>query len=339
MHKKYWFLVLLFLTIICTTTSGQRKEFIYTKESKPILNRRQMVVNCLKSMNKDRSNSTAVSICECQMDKINGHFTSKQYRSVTSQNVIDISALIKSDTALEKQITECYTSSGVSVLLQAEGFEKEFVENCKENLEKSTERSLDAAKIDRFCNCQLNLVKSKKITDAQMETLSNPNSLLFYEMMSTCGNPFEAHETIDKGWSINAANDINGPDVDTIKVLNMNGMTYVRIKTGSMVQFWLLDTGASDMLINKEMEETLKTEGLLGNSNYLGTAEYEMANGVIDTCRTYRMNKIQIGNYTLNNIVVAVTDKGKRIIAGKGLLNKFTTWVLNNRESTLILNK
>lgn len=298
-----------------------------------------MIANCLKSMNKDRSNSTAVSICECQMDKISGHFTSKQYRSVTSQGVIDISKLISADSAIERQIRECYTGSGVSVLLQAEGFEKQFIDNCKENLQKSTERSLDPNKIDKFCNCQLNLVKSKKITDAQMETLSNPNSLFFYEMMSTCGNPFEVSETIDRGWSEKLVNDITGPADDTIKILTMNGMTYVRIITGSMTQFWLLDTGASDMLINNEMEGTLKAEGIIGTDNYLGTAEYEMANGVVDTCRRYRINNIQIGRFSLDNIIVAVTDKGKRIIAGKGLLNKFSNWVLNNKDNMLILSK
>ena len=45
-----------------------------------------------------------------------------------------------------------------------------------------------------------------------------------------------------------------------------------------MVKFRLSDTGAADMLINKDME-TLKSEGLLGNNNYLGTAKYEMGNG------------------------------------------------------------
>ncbi|HEX8278397.1 MAG TPA: retroviral-like aspartic protease family protein [Segetibacter sp.] len=339
MLKKYSFPIFIFSCLLSLQTLAQRKEFIYTKDAKPILDRKQMVNNCLKGMNKDRSNSTALSICQCQVDKIDWHFTAKQYRQFTKGGIIDITGLVKSDSVLEKQLNACYTNSGVSVLLQAEGFEKEFIENCKANLQKSTERNLDANKVQRFCSCQLNMVKSKKITDAEMETLSNPNSLLFYEMMYTCGNPFEDNKTLDKGWTSTSANDIKGPESDTIKILTMNGMTYVRIKTGSMIQFWLLDTGAADMLINKDMEETLKDEGLIGNNNYLGTAEYEMANGMIDTCRRYRMNNIQMGGYSLDNIIVAVTDKGKRIIAGKGLLNKFTNWVLNNKENTLVLSK
>jgi hypothetical protein len=339
MIRNFYVFIVLLLCLLALQSQAQRKNFIYTKDSKPILNRKQMVDNCLKSMNKDRSNATALSICECQIEKINRHFTSRQYREYTNRGVIDVGAMVKADADLEKQFNGCFTNSGVSILLQAEGFEKEFVDNCKTNIQKSTERNLDLNKVNAFCACQLSMVKSKKITDAEMETLSNPNSLLFYEMMYTCGNPFEDSKTIDKGWTSTSINDIKGPANDTIKVLTMNGMTYVRIKSGSMVQFWLLDTGAADMLINKEMEETLKTEGLLGDNNYLGTAEYEMANGMIDTCRRYTMNNIQIGSYTLNNIVIAVTDKGKRIIAGKGLLNKFTNWVLNNKDNTLVLSK
>jgi predicted aspartyl protease len=172
-----------------------------------------------------------------------------------------------------------------------------------------------------------------------MADLSNPNSLLFYEMMSTCGNPFSDKDDIDNSWSEKATNDIKGPSIDTIKVVTLNGMTYVRMKTGSMVLFWLLDTGAADLLINKDMETTLKSEGVLTENNYLGTGVYEMANGMVDTCRKYRMNNIRIGEYSIDNIVVAVTDKGKKIIAGKSLLNKFSNWILDNKQNNLILKR
>ena len=172
-----------------------------------------------------------------------------------------------------------------------------------------------------------------------METLSNPNSLLFYEIMYKCGDPFSNEEPQDKNWNRNLEKDIIGPSSDTIKILTLNGMTYVKVKIGSSTQFWLFDTGASDLLINKEMEKDLKNENIIIDSNYLGIGEYEMANGVIDTCRRYKINNIKIGQFFVNNIVVAVTDKGKRIIIGKGLLNKFSNWVMSNRDNTLILTK
>ena len=190
-----------------------------------------------------------------------------------------------------------------------------------------------------FCNCQLKIVKNKKLSDTQINTLSNPNSLLSYEIMSTCGSPYLEKENTGGNWSGKMEQDIAGPVSDTLRILALDGMTYVKIKTGSLIQVWLLDTGASDLLINDEMETILRSENIITNANYLGIGEYEMANGMIDTCRKYLLNNIEIGKFSLNNIVMAVTTKGKRIIAGKALLNKFGSWILNNKNNTLILNR
>lgn len=157
--------------------------------------------------------------------------------------------------------------------------------------------------------------------------------------MYKCGDPFKEKGELAKNWTKDVKNDITGPDIDTINIITINGLSYLKMKTVSLVQFWLFDTGASDLLINNEMEKTLQQEGVLTQQNYIGIGEYEMANGVIDTCRKYMAQNIMIGKYTVNNIVQAVTDKGKRIIAGKSLLNKFNNWKLNNEKNFLILNK
>lgn len=326
------------LILVATPSRGQ-EEFIRTKEGYKILKRWGMIMNCLKSLHKDRSDEAAFSVCQCMVDKFDGHFTRKQYNRHTSGGVINISELIEEDTALKQQIQECYTASGKTVLLQAEGFEEEFVAQCKESLQKNTEKQLDPEKLDNFCRCQLQMVKEKKLTDAELKALSNPNSLLFYEVMYKCGNPLGNKGDATTEWTTEIAKDIDGPGSDTIHTLTIDGMTYVKIRIGSSLQVWLFDTGASDLLINTDMESALKQEQVITPASYRGTGEYEMANGMIDTCRKYVVNGVRIGRYTLNNVMVAVTDKGKRIIAGKGLLNKFSSWSLNNQESMLILNK
>ena len=208
-----------------------------------------------------------------------------------------------------------------------------------ESIKKNSEKKLDSNRLRSFCNCQLNLIKTKQLSDDEMEVLSNPNSLLFFEIMYKCGDPFIEKGEPGKNWNLQSANDITGPERDTIKVLTLHGMTYVKIKTGSIVQVWLFDTGASDLLITKDMEAELKKENFITAQNYLGTGEYEMANGMVDTCRKYQINNVQIGKFYINNIVIAVSDKARRIIVGKGLLNKFSNWTLNNSDNTLTLTK
>jgi hypothetical protein len=328
-----------YLLVIAGSTSFAQDIYIHSKEGRSVLNKAQMISNCMRSLHKVRTDKVAVAICECEVSKLEGRFTNSQFKSHTHKDIVDIESLLKEDTLVKKEIADCYTSTGKAVLFQAEGFENEFISECVKSIKKSTAKKLDSIRLVNFCSCQLDLIKSKRISDAELRTLENPNSLLFYELLYKCGDIFSTTSDIDNKWNQQSGNDITGPLADTFKILTFHGMTYVKIKVGSTVQFWLLDTGASDLLINKEMETTLKNENIITDANYLGIAEYEMANGEIDTCRRYKINAVQIGKFKVNNVVIAVTDKGKRIVAGKALLNKFSNWILNNKEDTLILSR
>jgi hypothetical protein len=294
---------------------------------------------CLEGLNKDRTDRVATSVCECQIEILDNAFTKKQYKEHTTKGILNIPALIKSDSLVNAAIQKCVASSGQSTLLIAERSESDFVSSCIKGLQKSTSMTLDSSRLASFCNCQLQLLKSKRITDMEMQTLDDPNSILFYEMIYKCGYPFATGGEEEKNWNPNAAKDINGPASDTVPVLNLNGMTYIKINIGLSTYIWLFDTGASDLLITEEMEKQMKADNLLPDSNYIGIGEYEMANGIVDTCRKYRVDNLGFGKFTINNVTVAVTSKGKKIIAGRSILNKFSQWTLNNRRNALILSK
>jgi hypothetical protein len=263
-------------------------------------------------------------------------FTLKQFKKHTKKGVIDLNALVEEDTLMVKKMADC--SNGQSILIAAEGNDENFVAQCMKSIQKSSEKSLDTARLKSFCDCQRDLINTKRLSDAQLDAIENPNSLMYYEMIYKCGDPF-AEENGVKNWNASSANDIKGPEVDTVATLNIAGMTYVKLKIGSLVQIWLFDTGASDFLITTVMEGTLKKEKVLTDANYLGIGEYEMANGAIESCRRYRINNLKIGDFSVDNVIVAVSEKARRIIAGKALLNKFSSWTLNNEKNNLILRK
>ena len=331
--------IIFFLAISFYSIHATAQTYIKTKEGRVIMKRSGLINTCLKSLHKDETDATAMEICECEVNKLDGHFTYKQYKRYEKNNIIDLNALFKEDSAFEKQINACYTNSGKTALLQAEGFENDFINSCVQNIQKNSEKKLDTNRVVNFCSCELDLVRTKKVSDAELVTLSNPNSIFFYEVMSKCGNPFSSEQKGKGNWDACIGMDINGPEIDTISVLNMDGMTYIKAKTGSMVQVWLFDTGSTDLLISKDMELELKNENILNEKGYIGIGEYEMANGAIDTCRKYRIDNVQIGKFRVNNVIVAVTDKGRKIIIGRSLLNKFSNWILDNKKSVLILSK
>ncbi len=328
-----------FIAISFFLSASAQEKFLRTKEGRPIADRDHLIFSCLNSLHKDRTDKLALSICECQVQKLDKHFTSAQFKRHTNGSAIDLPAMIKEDTALNKSIQECYSGTGQTTLLEAESFGNDYIEHCIKSLQQNTSKKLDSIKLAGFCQCQLELVKSKKIKDEDMRTLSDPNSIFFYDMIYNCGDPFADDIKYKNNWSENSKNDILGPQEDTLSVLTLNGMTYIKAKIGSLIKVWLFDTGSSDLLINKEMEEELKNQGLINSSNYLGVGQYEMANGVVDTCRKYTISNLKMGKFTINNIVVAVTEKGKRIIIGRSLLNKFEYWRLDNNKQILILSK
>ena len=331
---------LLFLfTFVFLTSSSAQDDFIYSKDGARMMRKMSMIMHCLALLHKSRFDKDAVAICQCRIDMLDRHFTFKQYKRHTIDGVINLNDLIEEDTLLKASLQHCYTASGKTVLLEAEGFQEQFVAKCRKAIQKNTEKQLDSVRLTDFCQCQMEMVLTKKLTDDELRKLSDPNSLLFYEVMYKCGNPFVTDSNRDNSWTEASAQDIVGPPSDTVRILTINGMTFVKARMGSLEEVWLFDTGASDLLINSDMEAALKKENIITSTGYRGTGEYEMANGMVDTCRKYLVNGLKIGRYTLNNLMVAVTDKGKKIIAGKGLLNKFSSWVMNNKENILVLNK
>jgi Aspartyl protease len=329
---------LLFLLFICSWCIGQ-EDYIYTADGKTITSRRDLISDCLLSLKKDKTNKAALSICNCQADKLNFYFSTQQLKKFTKKNVIDLAGMIDADSVKKKQVQDCFSNSNKTALLQAEGFKDDMIKDCMTNIQKGSKEKADTSHIRKFCECQVEFIKNKKVSDSDLDKLSNENSAIYYEIIYNCGLPFSVNPGENLNWNENLEKDISGPAVDTIKVLSFNGDTYLRIKIGTTSDIWLFDTGASGFLITKEMEKQLTTEKILTPANYKGIGEYELANGAVDSCRKYIVNNIQIGKFKVNNITISVTDKGKKIIAGKNLFNKFKSLTLDNKNDLLILHK
>ena len=337
MYSRLYITVFLFVQTF--SLFAQNSDYIHATDGTPIMNRRQMVFDCLGNLNKDRSDPVARTVCECQVNVLDRVFTKAQYKKYTKKGIIDIPALINEHPSIKQRMDDCIKATGKSFLLSTLEFSEKNIQHCMESILQATNKNIDSNKIRAFCTCQVETIRTKKLTDEEIKSLGDPNSLLFFEMIFRCGDPFLSEDNKTNIWTSNSFKDLKGPVTDTLSVLNINGMSYVKVKIGSQLLVWLLDTGASDMLISSDIETILKTEKVLSDQSYLGTSEYEMANGSIEICRKYKVNDVRFGKYYLNNIVVAVSDKAKRILVGRSLLNKFSSWKLNNADNTLIVSQ
>src|SRR5687768_5431097 len=107
LNMKLTKILLLLCLIMVVIPSGLIAQFIYSKEGRQILNRKQMISSCLRSMNKDRNDKTALAVCECQMNSIDRYFTNATYKKNTRNNFIDIQAMVDADTVIKNKIEDC----------------------------------------------------------------------------------------------------------------------------------------------------------------------------------------------------------------------------------------
>ena len=98
---------------------------------------------------------------------------------------------------------------------------------------------------------------------------------------------------------------------------------------------YLIDSGASDIIINSEIENHLINNGQLLPENYVGQKSYEIANGDIITLKFANLPYIELNNNKFYNIDIAIGDKNSSLLMGMSFLNRFD-WKIN--QDNLILN-
>ena len=141
-------------------------------------------------------------------------------------------------------------------------------------------------------------------------------------------------------WKPGDSVDIAGSSViDSVQVISVLGMHKVKITIGGITKIWLLDSGASDLLISEEYAKELKERAVLTDSNYVGEGQYSLADNSIIVCKRYKISGVKIGRFVMNNVVIAISTKAKEFLLGKSVLNKFSQWTLDNKNNVLILEK
>ncbi len=112
--------------------------------------------------------------------------------------------------------------------------------------------------------------------------------------------------------------------------LNFNGLTYK----------FMLDTGASNVIINKSILSDLLSNDIISKENYVGDSYAKIADGSIIACQNWLVPKLNIGNQTIKNLIVSVIDsENSMLLFGMGGLKKLKVQELNLNENEIILNR
>lgn len=143
----------------------------------------------------------------------------------------------------------------------------------------------------------------------------------FFDYESKSAEWRREHRTVNK-----IINEIwTAKKIPLIKYGNLN---YVTLNIGGNDYDFLLDTGASDVLINSEIEQHLLNTGVLRTTDYLETVKYTFADGSSKYFKTANLYSVKIGDTSFSNINVAIGDSNSSLLLGMSFLNKFD-WKIN----------
>jgi clan AA aspartic protease (TIGR02281 family) len=120
-----------------------------------------------------------------------------------------------------------------------------------------------------------------------------------------------------------------------LPLIKLDNLFYLNITIGNNKYQFLLDTGASDMLINSEIEEHLLTTGILRKSDYSESIRYTFADGSQKVFKTANLYTVKIEDSNFSNIKVAIGDSNSALLLGMSFLNKFD-WKINGDVLELI---
>jgi hypothetical protein len=184
---------------------------------------------------------------------------------------------------------------------------------------------------DAFCRCAFDEVVDRE--DLSLEDFNDMNSDVLVELRAGCieelgfGSP--------AGWNsdLRAQGCVGEQRIPTL----WNGAGYqIRLTLGQTSKYILLDSGASEVIIDQRWYDELRSEGSIRPGDYEGVEYVEIADGSTASMDRYRVSSLTIGECVFRDFSIGVMKEGG-MMCGMGLLGLFDSWTMDTRNSELIL--
>ena len=337
------------LSLFILFTTHLFSQQIYTSDNKYLGNKDEFVSSCIKGAQEKTVNLKGVEInikqyCSCICDNLIPTLHSKEIEQATSKE--KLAELFLNDKNIQI-IIDCV--DGNFVVEDSFEFKKDNqteetkliqVKQCVDEILKIEDDFIWTNQMaNEYCLCAIDKLYSKGYTFKDLLEIENENSETFNEIAVPCvAAVLDIKKDIPYSNSYNKE-DITGPTSSTIQLIDYLGQGYkIKLSIDGINKYFLFDTGASDLVINREIERELLINGSLNKQHYVGKQLYTLANNEQVMADIVLLNNISIGNYTVNQVYVAVMEKGA-LLCGKGFLDKFKNWEFNDQKKEITLFK
>ena len=109
-----------------------------------------------------------------------------------------------------------------------------------------------------------------------------------------------------------------------IQMTKRSGVYFIPCKINGSEMEFIFDTGASDIVLSLTEALFLYKQGTLTDADFIGTQQYQIANGAVEEGTVVKLKTVEIGNRTLYNVQASIVHNLQApLLLGQSALNKF----------------
>lgn len=346
--KHYFFSHFLIIAIFCLSSFSFAQK-IYTKDGVFIGVEEDFIDACVESsQNKSIEFAGKMvgmeSYCYCAVTKIFTNITSDELVAASSQDkMIDMMMSEPHLSVLMECLEEHVTYDDdldLSYLREDEMIYEVALKACAQEIlnDEETRELWNKETAGIYCNCALTGLLDRGVQYKDLLKLEDVDGLLFNEVIIPC-----ATESLSL-----ATDEVEEYDLVTISgdeencVVNLTksvGETFkVKLKVGGIEKYFLVDTGASMLILNEQFIDELIETGAIEEYTSFGSHPFALANNEIVTAEMMLIPTLQIGCYQLEGVMAAILPSGS-LICGVEFLDLFDNWSIDRKKKQLLLTK
>ncbi len=122
-----------------------------------------------------------------------------------------------------------------------------------------------------------------------------------------------------------------------VKMRKLGGVYHVPCKINGTEMEFIFDTGASDITMSLTEALFLYKQGKLTDDDFIGTQQYQIADGSIHEGAVVILRKVQIGSWELDNVQASIVDNMEApLLLGQSALAKFGKISIDYNKNEII---
>jgi clan AA aspartic protease (TIGR02281 family) len=106
---------------------------------------------------------------------------------------------------------------------------------------------------------------------------------------------------------------------------------------GMLTLDFLIDSGASDVVVPADVFSTLKRTGTIRESDVVGRRTYLLADGSKTQSDIFTIRSLKVGDMIIENVDASVAPSQGPLLLGQSFLKRFKSWSVDNTTQGLFL--